>query len=91
MSWQSIVVDIFTYSLLIYAVLLFGFYKTDAFPTDVWVKRVMQTLYFNGEEKKNTEIMEFALEKFKNYGGYAQQYLFYYAREKGIGKAPQKD
>ena len=30
--------------------------------------------------------MSFAKDKFGEYGGYAQQYLFYYARENGLGK-----
>lgn len=64
-----------------HCVLLFGFNKTDTFPTDVWIKRIMQELYFNNEETKNIEIINFANQKFGEYAGYAQQYLFYYARE----------
>lgn len=59
-------------------ILLFGLGKTDSFPVDVWMHRIMEQLYF---EKKCTipEISAYAAEKFGNYSGYAQQYLFYYA------------
>lgn len=65
-------------------VLLYSYGKYDAFPTDVWIKRIMETLYFDSE-KKISEIHKFAREKFGAYAGFAQQYLFYYARENKIG------
>jgi len=65
-------------------ILLYGGIKYDVFPTDVWVKRVMEELYF-GREASFKEIREFALEKFGKYAGIAQQYLFYYARVNRIG------
>ena len=49
--------------------LLFGFHKLDAFPQDVWIKKVMAKYYPNG-------LPEYA----KKYGGIAQQYLFHYIR-----------
>ena len=50
--------------------LLFGFEKNDAFPIDVWVKRVMAEFYPEG----------IAPSDFGEYAGIAQQYLFYYRR-----------
>lgn len=50
--------------------LLFGFNKTDAFPVDVWVKRVLAKYYPDGLDL--TSLGEFA--------GMIQQYLFYYER-----------
>ena len=64
---------------------LFSLKKKDSFPVDVWVKRIMEYFYFK-EDTKPSVISKFAKEKFGELGGYAQQYLFYYAREKGIGK-----
>ena len=64
---------------------LFGMQKQDTFPVDVWVKRVMQEFYVS-EELSLPKIRTFAVDKFKDLSGYAQQYLFYYARELGIGK-----
>lgn len=65
-------------------ILLFGLSKTDSFPVDVWVKRVMEHFYFEGEQSI-PEIERFAKRTFGNLGGYAQQYLFFYARENKIG------
>lgn len=61
--------------------LLFSGVYMNAFPVDVWVKKIMEELYL----KKDTPLMaisEFAHEKFGNLGGYAQQYLFHYARSR---------
>lgn len=65
-------------------VLLYSGIKHDVFPVDVWVKRVMEELYFS-REAGFPEIHRFASEKFGQYAGFAQQYLFYYAREHKIG------
>ena len=64
---------------------LFGMTKIDTFPVDVWVKRVMQEFYVE-EDMSLPKIRKYALDKFKDLSGYAQQYLFYYARELGIGR-----
>ena len=61
-------------------VLLFSMRRGDVFPTDVWIKRVMEHFYFGGEETKIKTIHEFAQNKFGKYAGFAQQYLFHYAR-----------
>ena len=66
-------------------VLLFSMKQFSTFPVDVWVRRVMQELYVP-KTTKDMEIRKFAEDKFGNISGYAQQYLFYYARENGIGK-----
>ena len=52
--------------------LLFGFARMDAFPIDVWIKRV--------GEKHFPEEKEFSGKLFGQYAGIAQQYLFYYER-----------
>ena len=64
---------------------LFGMQKYDTFPVDVWVKRVMQEFYVE-EDLSLTKIRKFGIEKFGDLAGFAQQYLFYYAREFGIGR-----
>jgi len=66
-------------------VMLFGLEKREAFPIDVWIKRIMEFMYFDSEASKD-EIAAFAKERFGKYGGYAQQYLFYYGREMRLGK-----
>lgn len=65
-------------------ILLFGLEKHEGFPVDVWVKRIMEYCYFESEQTKET-ISEFAKNKFGALGGFAQQYLFYWARENKIG------
>ncbi len=50
-------------------VLLFGMYRTEAFPVDVWIKRVMQNYYSEGLPECTKDIE-----------GIAQQYLFHYIR-----------
>ena len=64
---------------------LFGMQKYDTFPVDVWVKRVMEEFYVE-DNLSLPKIRKFALDKFGNLAGFAQQYLFYYARELGIGR-----
>lgn len=66
-------------------ILLFSMKQFSTFPVDVWIRRVMQELYVD-KSTKDADIQKFAENKFGNYSGYAQQYLFYYARENGIGK-----
>lgn len=61
-------------------ILLFSLHMVNAFPVDVWVKRVMSNYYFGGKEP-GCDLYEFAKKKFSPYGGFAQQYLFYHARE----------
>lgn len=65
-------------------VLLFGLGRTDAFPVDVWMKRICEHLYFDGDTPKS-EIEAFAVDKFGNVAGYAQQYLFMYGQKHRIG------
>ena len=63
---------------------LFGLHKTDSFPVDVWVKRVMHQVY--GLDEEDAAAMEaFAKEHFGDLSGFAQQYLFYHIREMNGG------
>lgn len=50
--------------------LLFGFGRLDAFPVDVWIKRVIAKYFGEGFDKA----------ALGPYAGVAQQYLFYYER-----------
>ena len=63
---------------------LFALEKRDSFPIDVWIKRIMERLYFKGDTDKKV-IADFAKKQFGEYGGYAQQYLFFYARDEKKG------
>ncbi len=61
-------------------ILLFGLLKYESFPLDVWMKRIMHELY-GYDEKDMKGMSSYARENFGEYSGFAQQYLFYYARE----------
>ena len=64
-------------------ILLFGLQRTESFPVDVWIKRIMEYCYFNGETTIPA-VSALAKEEFGDNGGFAQQYLFFYAREEKI-------
>jgi N-glycosylase/DNA lyase len=64
-------------------IMLFSMQKYSAFPVDVWVKRAMQHFYL-APDVSLKKIREFAVNKFDKLSGFAQQYLFYYARENNI-------
>ena len=61
-----------------HCVLLFGYYKTDAYPIDTWVKKLLSELY--GVPDKKGAHQAFIKSYFTQYSGYAQQLLFYYMR-----------
>ena len=67
-------------------ILLFSDLKRfDVFPIDVWVRRVMNDLYIKESDESKvskTKIEKLAEEKFGDLKGLAQQYLFYWRREK---------
>jgi len=78
-------------------VLLFSLAKTEAFPVDVWIKRVILEYYsehfpeefvkkiFDKRSPTNTEYERLSLfgrEYFGEYAGYAQEYLYHYERTK---------
>jgi N-glycosylase/DNA lyase len=63
-------------------VLLYSMGKFQAFPVDVWIKRVMEKEYkeyFGGETVTLNKIRAFAQNHFAPSAGYAQLYLFQYA------------
>lgn len=49
---------------------LFGLGHTDAFPIDVWIRRIIDE-YYNGD---------FDIAQYSPYSGIIQQYMFYYGR-----------
>ena len=71
-------------------ILLFSMQKYESFPIDVWVKRVMNRLY-HIDENDSAKMESFAVETFGEYGGFAQQYLFYYMREFPKEQRKQED
>lgn len=64
-------------------IMLFSMQKYSAFPVDVWVKRAMGYFYL-APDVSLKKIRDFGRNKFGELSGFAQQYLFYYARENNI-------
>ena len=59
-------------------ILLFGFHRTDVFPTDTWIIKVYNEISGSNESKSNAKnISEWFVQKYKDLSGYAQQYLYY--------------
>ena len=79
-------------------ILLFSLEKLEAFPIDVWIKRIMLKYYFRHfsvgfvkdlrmeKSLSNAEyeiLSRFGREYFGDYAGYAQEYLYHYERMNG--------
>jgi N-glycosylase/DNA lyase len=65
-------------------VLLFGCGRYGAFPIDVWMDRILRERYFGPRKRqriKPRELQEWAERHFGPCAGYAQQYLFHFARK----------
>ncbi len=63
---------------------LFAFSKYEALPVDVWIKRVIERVYFHSCDVRPGEIRLFGQAYFGRYAGYAQEYIYYYARAFGL-------
>ncbi len=61
--------------------LLFSLGKTEAFPVDTWILKVLRKIYFRNKRRvKPAQLRSFATSHFGPHGGLAQQFLFHYAR-----------
>ena len=65
-------------------ILLYGFNFKEAFPADVWIKRIVSHLYFDGKDISVPKVREFGMEEFGDNAGYVQLYMFHYARMSGL-------
>ena len=66
-------------------ILLFGYYRTDVFPTDTWVVQAYNKIY-NDNKKDAIAISKHFVNLFGELSGYAQQYLYYCMRENSLGE-----
>lgn len=65
-------------------ILLYGCGHLEAFPTDVWVRRLVHESYYRPRRRPSHErLRAFAWRKFGPSAGYAQHYLFHYRRARG--------
>lgn len=65
-------------------ILLYGFNFREAFPSDVWIKRIVSYLYFDGKDISVAKVRDFGMEEFGDNAGYVQLYMFHYARKSGL-------
>lgn len=63
-------------------IMLFGYGKPDVFPVDTWIEKVYNQYFEPCTDR--VKIRRNLVDKFKNLSGYAQQYLFFYQRNKKI-------
>jgi N-glycosylase/DNA lyase len=62
-------------------VMLFAYERLRAFPIDVWIERILREKYFPRKGTATVQrLREFSEIYFGEHRGYAQQYLFHYAR-----------
>ena len=60
--------------------LLYGASRLEAAPVDVWIHRIVSKLYFRGEKVSRLKTARFLRDRYREWAGYAQLYLFDYAR-----------
>ena len=60
---------------------LFGFSRKDKFPVDTWIEQVYYN-HFSNKKRTRPQIQEYFESEFGENSGIAQQYLFYFEREK---------
>ncbi|MDR5708849.1 MAG: DNA-3-methyladenine glycosylase 2 family protein [Armatimonadota bacterium] len=71
-------------------VLLFGLGHREAFPVDVWTRRAVLELYFNGRARTPREIRTWAQDRFGSLAGLAQQHLYHFARTSGSFRSDRR-
>jgi len=60
--------------------LLYGVGCTEAAPVDIWMHRIVSKLYFDNARISKEKAGKFLRDRFHKWAGYAQIYLFHYAR-----------
>ena len=63
-------------------IMLFAYAKPDVFPVDTWIEKVYNQYFEPCADR--VKIRRNLVDKFQNLSGYAQQYLFFYQRNKKI-------
>ncbi len=67
--------------------LLYSAGQSRAAPVDVWIHRIVNRLYLKGRRLSRPATASFLRDRFGYWAGYAQLYLFHYARKRRIGEA----
>jgi N-glycosylase/DNA lyase len=61
-------------------VLLFSLGFDEAFPVDVWIKRLVESFYFGGKKMPEKKLHEFGSRRFGKFAGYANQFMYHSGR-----------
>ncbi len=61
-------------------IVLFGLHLTKSYPVDTWIFKASATDELNTPKK----VRDYYLDRYGDYAGFAQQYIFYHARENKI-------
>lgn len=69
--------------------MLYGAGRLEAAPVDVWIHRIVSKFYFRRKKISRLKTARFLRENFGEWAGYAQLYLFDYARRTAV-KPPMK-
>ena len=59
-------------------IMLFAYHRRETFPVDVWIKRVMETLFI-GKEVPKKQVDDYAREIFGDLAGYAHIFAYWFA------------
>jgi N-glycosylase/DNA lyase len=59
---------------------LFAFGDLNLFPVDTWMKKFMLKYYIKGKKISNKRIRELGMTMFGKWAGYAQEFIYHYAR-----------
>ena len=62
-------------------ILLFAYGRMEVFPIDVWIERALRKFYFHRRRRTLKKMQQFAERRFGSVAGYAQEYLYAYARK----------
>lgn len=60
--------------------LLYGLGQTRAAPVDIWIHRIVPKVYFGGAKMTKDEVGKFLRNKYREWAGLAQLYLYHYGR-----------
>lgn len=61
-------------------IMLYGFHRTDVFPTDTWIKKVYVDFCKGSTNESEKVVRSYFVNRYRELSGYAQQYLFYNKR-----------
>ncbi len=62
-------------------ILVYAFWRRDAFPMDTWIRKALIREYFEGKKQSDIALREFALDYFGKHASIAHIYIWWYERK----------